>query len=469
MTLHALVRGAEWVFIAYFIALHGCYLGLLVAAVLRLRAHLADRTLDRLPRVRTGFERPVTIVVPAFNEEANIAASVRSLLQLDYGQFEIVVVNDGSKDGTLDTLIREFDLAPFPEAYRDRLATKRLRGVYRSAALPNLRVLDKENGGKADALNAGINAARYPLFCALDADSILERDSLERVLQPFLDDPTVIAAGGTVRPANGCQVRGGFLVRAGVPRNLLALLQIVEYMRAFLFARLGWAPVNGMLIISGAFGVFHKETVVAAGGYRTDTIGEDMELVVRLHRFRSGAGVRYRIASVPDAVCWTEVPEDRRVLRNQRIRWQRGLGQSIGLNSGLLFRRGSGVAGWLALPFAIVFEWLGPALEVAGYAVAGTALILGMTSVKFAAVFFAASIGLCAVMSAVTVLVEDLAFHVYPRVTDLAILLLVALGEGLAYRPLTALWRLRGLVEGLLRRRARWEVTPRRALLHSAD
>ena len=303
-------------------------------------------------RVYSHLQMPISLVVPAYNEATTIATSVRALLQLRYQHFEVIIVNDGSKDETLATLIREFEMTPFPEAYRVQIKTKPVRGIYRSHKYPNLRVIDKENGGsKADASNAGINAARYPIFYCGDADSILDPGALEHVVRPFLEDPSTVACGGTVRIINGCKVRGGVLEEVGLPKNPLALVQVVEYLRAFLAGRLGWSAINGMLIVSGAFGVFHRDTVVEAGGYRHDAIGEDMELIVRLHRMLVKRGQRYRVAFIPDPVCWTDAPEDVETLKKQRKRWQRGLAQCLWFNRELCFMRGSRAAGWLAFPF----------------------------------------------------------------------------------------------------------------------
>jgi len=278
---------------------------------------------------------------------------------------------------TLDALVREFGLEPFPEAYYAQIRTAEVRSVWRSQRYPQLKVIDKVNGGKADALNVGINAARYPLFCGIDADSVLERDSLQRVVGPFLRDSRVVATGGTVRVANGCTIEGGYLTRVGLPDSLLALFQVVEYLRAFLFGRLGWSAISGMLIISGAFGLFRKETVISVGGYRPNTIGEDMELVVRIHRELRARREAYRIEFLPDPVCWTESPEDLATLRNQRIRWQRGLSESLAANWKLVFSRRGGVPGWVAFPFMAAFEWMGPVLELTGYAFMITAYLLG--------------------------------------------------------------------------------------------
>ena len=292
--MNYLVDALQWFFLAYFVGVNLVYLALNLMAIPTLRRHTEIGSISNLPPVYSGFEPPVSVLVPAYNEEATIVTSVRSLLQLDYAEFEVVVVNDGSRDATLERLVEAFDLEPFPEAYWRRLPGKPVRGIYASRTHGSLRVVDKENGGKADALNVGINASRYPLFCAIDADSILQRDSLRRVAQPFLEDPLTIATGGTVRVANGCSVVNGHLEKVDLPGNPLALLQIVEYLRAFLFGRLGWATLNAVLIVSGAFGVFRKEAVIAAGGYREGSMGEDMELIVRMHRTFRLAGKPYR-------------------------------------------------------------------------------------------------------------------------------------------------------------------------------
>ena len=448
--------GLQWFFMLYFIGINSGYLMLNLLSLGGLKRYIESHSLDDLPRGISGFEPPVSVLVPAYNEEATIAGSVRSMLQLNYPDYEVIVINDGSKDGTMDALRREFSLLPFPEAYWQRLPAQPVRGIYRSATHPSLRVIDKENGGKADALNAGINASRYPLFCGVDADSVLERDSLKRVVEPFLEDPRTIASGGTVRIANGCRVDNGFLTSVGLPRNPLALLQIVEYLRAFLFGRMGWSPLNAVLIISGAFGLFRKDVVVAAGGYRRDTVGEDMELVVRLHRLHRTQRIPYRIVFVPDPICWTEAPESLRVLKNQRVRWQRGLSESLTMNIGLLFHRRGGAAGWLAFPFMVVFEWLGPLLEVAGYVFMISAFIMGLVSGEAFFTFMLVAFGFGLVLSVSSLLLEEMSFHIYPKPSQVGILLLMVIVENFGYRQLNSLWRLWGLLLWMVRSKARW-------------
>ncbi|MDP2238947.1 MAG: glycosyltransferase [Burkholderiales bacterium] len=450
------IIAAQWFFLLYFIGLNSGYILLNLLSYQSLKRYVEEHSLDDLPRSLSGFEPPVSLLVPAYNEEATIASSVRSMLQMNYPDYEVIVINDGSKDGTMEALRREFALVPFPEAYWKRIETKPVRAIYRSTRHPSLRVIDKDNGGKADALNAGINASRYPLFCGVDADSILERDSLKRVVEPFLENPHTIASGGTVRIANGCVVDNGFLVSVGLPANFLALLQIVEYLRAFLFGRLGWSPLNAVLIISGAFGLFRKDSVVAVGGYRHDTVGEDMELVMRLHRWHRMRRIPYRIVFVPDPICWTEAPESLRVLKNQRVRWQRGLCESLTLNLGLLFHPRGGAPGWLAFPFMALFEWLGPLIEVVGYVFMISAFAMGIVSAEAFFIFMLVALGFGLILSVSALLLEELSFHIYPKPRQLAVLLAVVIIENFGYRQLNSLWRLWGLLLWMTRSKGKW-------------
>ena len=456
MTQNLLVDAVTWFILAYFVALNAGYLVLNLLSLGSLHRGRQEKLLEELPQIFSGLDPAISVLVPAYNEEAGIAASIRSMLQLSYSDFEIIVINDGSKDSTLEVLTREFKLQPFPEAIHARLETQPIRGTYRSTLHGNLRVIDKENGGKADSLNAGINLARHPLFCGVDADSLLERDSLQRVVRPFLRDWRVVATGGTVRIANGCEVQDGSLTRVRLPRNVWALFQVVEYLRAFLFGRLGWSQLNAMLIISGAFGLFRTSVVVAAGGYRPQTIGEDMELVVRIHRMLREQGQDYRVEFVPEPVCWTEAPEDRKTLRNQRIRWQRGLSESLSTNWGLMFSRNGGPPGWLAFPFMVAFEWLGPVIELGGYAFMVFAYLSGLISWDAFAVFLFVAIGLGILLSASGLLLEEMAFQLYPRLSDLAVLALMIVVENFGYRQLNSWWRLIGLYRWAAQSESKW-------------
>ena len=462
MTLEQVILGAQWIFLLYFVAINVGYLTQNVIATMGIRRYLQTSKQFEAEGVFSSLDLPISVVIPAYNESASIITSVRAMLQLEYPDFELVVVNDGSSDDTLEKLIDSFSMKPFPEAYRARLPCSQIHGIYRSVRYSNLRVVDKVNGGsKADASNAGINACRYPLVCVVDADSVLQPDSLRRVVRPFLEDHTTIAVGGTVRIANGCTVRHGFLEKVGLPRNFLALVQVVEYLRAFLFGRMGWSPINALLIVSGAFGVFHKETLVEVGGYNTDAVGEDMELILRMHRLMKQQRRPYRITFLPDPVCWTDAPENLRDLQGQRVRWQHGLGQSLFLNRSLVFNPRGGTVSWLAIPFYTIFELLGPIVEVTGFLFIITCGFMGWLSWPEAAIFLALAIGLGVLLSTTAIMLEELSFHLYPRFRQLLTLYFIAVVENFGFRQLTAIWRLQGLIRWLLGGQHKWQTITR--------
>jgi cellulose synthase/poly-beta-1,6-N-acetylglucosamine synthase-like glycosyltransferase len=429
----------------YFFAINTQYLILMLVGFRETRRALLEmqwRDVRRL--MRSPLTPPISVIAPAYNEEANIAESVRSLLMLNYPEYEIVVVNDGSQDRTLAVLIERFGLRLVPRSFEYAVACRPIRAVYESPENPNLVVVDKENGGKADALNAGLNVALYPLFCALDADSVLEDDALLRVVRPFVEEPgTTVACGGIIRIANGCEIRAGRVVEVRLPRRFLPLVQVVEYLRGFLFGRMGWSAINGLLIISGAFGLFDRRAAVAAGGYAHDTVGEDMELVVRMHHRLREQGIPYRVRFVPDPVCWTEAPESLRVLRRQRNRWHRGLIDTLWRHRAMLGRPRFGAIGLLAMPVFVVFEMLGPLVELSGYLIVPLCWGLGILDTRFMLIFLTVAVLYGILLSVSAVLLEDMAFRRYPRVRDLALLVLVGVAENLGYRQATAWWRTR--------------------------
>ena len=388
---------------------------------------------------------PISLLVPAYNEEATVVANVRSMLALHYPRFEIIVVNDGSNDATLQTLIDSYELRPIVRVYEEEVPHQPIKAVYGSPGYPNLIVVDKENGGKADALNAGINLSRLPMFCVVDADSILEADSLLRAVQPFSEDPDrVIAVGGTVRIANGSTVHGGRVVSVGLPGALLPLFQIVEYLRAFLMARLAWSEVNALMLISGAFGIFKRSAVVAAGGYSHGTVGEDMEIIIKLHRHMREQGEDYVIRFVPDPVCWTEAPESLRMLGNQRKRWQRGALESFFKHIRMLFNPRYGVVGFVGFPYVLLLDVIGPPLEVLGYLLIPAAWYFGFLSPEFFAAYLALTFAWGVTISVGALLLEEMELRRFPKARHLALLGLVAVLENFGYRQINNLWRVLG-------------------------
>jgi cellulose synthase/poly-beta-1,6-N-acetylglucosamine synthase-like glycosyltransferase len=433
--------------LCYFVITNGFQTALLIAATVELRLHTRRTWGEHREAWLGSAAMPlITIVAPAYNEAATIAESVRSLLTLRYPRLQVVVVNDGSTDPTMAALHARFDLAPVPTVFRRAVVTAPLRGLYRSRTNPNLLVVDKDNGGKADALNAGVNMASGELVCAIDADTIIEPDAILRVVRPFLGRDDVVASGGTIRIVNGSVVRSGRVVDARVPRRPLPGVQTVEYLRAFLFGRLGWNRLGGNLIVSGAFGLFHRQAVLEAGGYRTDTVGEDMELVVRLRRRGQEAGGPSRVVFVPDPVAWTEVPATLRVLGRQRDRWHRGLADVLIRHRRLWANPGYGAFGLVAVPYFVVVELLGPVIEALGMLGLAVALGLDVINWPFAALLMAVSYGWGVSLSLTAVVLDQLAYPWYGGWADRGLLLLWALLENVGYRQCTVYWRVRGLL-----------------------
>ncbi len=364
--------------LAYFIVLQLTYTLLAVVGWRAIEDYVKRRPMrDYQAVAESEMSMPVSILVPAFNEERSIVASLRSLLTSQFVEYEIVVINDGSTDRTMAELTEAFGLVKVGRVPRSNIATQLVRGVYTSPLEPRVVVIDKDNGGKADALNAGINHAIYPLFCAIDADTMLDAGALPRLVWEFQAAPETVAVGGIVRIVNGSQLEDGRLLKVRTPRNLLANLQIIEYLRAFLGGRIGWSKSGMLLIISGAFGLFRRDVCVEVGGYDPTTVGEDAELVLRLHRHQRDQGKPCRITFFPDPICWTECPEDLRTLVRQRDRWQRGLIEMIARHKEMLFRPRYGRIGCLAMPYFILFELLGPTIECFGYTLFVLALAPG--------------------------------------------------------------------------------------------
>ena len=447
----------RWV-IYYFAFLNGIYLLLFLVSFVEVM-RFVKRTFfsDYEQILRSDMTWPISMIVPAFNEARSIVETVRSLLGVNYGQFEVVVVNDGSIDGTLERLIATFELQRTDRIYHRTLATGPVRGIYSSLDYPNLIVVDKEWTGKAGALNTGINVSRYPLFCSVDADSIIEDNALLRVVKPFMEHPQeMVAAGGIVRIVNGCEVRDGRVLRIGLPKKALPVLQVVEYLRAFLGGRIGWSSLRSLLIISGAFGLYRKSEVIAAGGYDSWSETEDLELVLKLHEHMRRSGRKYRIVFVPDPVCWTEVPSTFRVLARQRNRWHRGMLQSLWRHRRMILNPEHGTIGMLGLPYFLLFETLGPFIEILGYVMVALSFWLGVLNLDFFGLFLILAIFFGVFLSVAAVLLEEISFRRYPGWEHLARLVLYGVLENFGYRQILALFKVKAFWDFLRGHRRTW-------------
>jgi len=454
--------------LAYFVVLNGYYFISSIVSFWALRRYARGlRAADTADLIRYGDVPPVTVLVPAYNESANCLAAIASLLDLEYPDFDILFVNDGSSDRTLELIADAYQLEPSERISTSSLGRGRVRGIYQSATTPRLWVIDKENGGKPDALNTGLDYCHTPLFCALDADTALERDALLRLCRSFLENAKTVAVGGIVRVANGSVFQGGHVRDVRLPRRWLARLQVMEYLRAFLAGRMGWSSMDVLLIVSGAFGMFRREVVVAAGGYSGRSVGEDMELIVRLHRHLRERKQRYAISFVPDPVAWTEVPDRMRVLTRQRDRWQRGLLQSLAAHRRMLLNPRYGRIGLVAFPYFWFMEGLGPVVEFLGYVAFALSLVLDWAAPWFVLAFLLLAIFSGVALSLAAVALEELSFRRYHRRSDFAVLMVCAVLENFGYRQLLTFARFRGVIMALLGRHS-WGIMEKKgALVHT--
>lgn len=419
-----------------------------------------DAPETRLWRQFSPVAPSISLLAPAYNEETTIVESIRSLLALHYPNFEVVVINDGSSDGTLEQLIKSFELRPTERRIGDTVHHARIRGVYTAVHQPRLIVVDKVNGGKADALNAGLNAARSNLVCSMDADSLLEPDALLHAVAPFVEDSErVIAVGGTVRAVNGCRIAHGRVTDYRLPHHPLALMQAVEYLRAFLMARLAFARLNMLMLISGAFGLFQREAVMAVGGYSHGTVGEDMELVIKLHRRFGPEGKRITFA--PDAVCWTEVPEDLTTLSRQRARWHRGCLEVFARHGRIALDPRHGTLGMIGMPYILIADVFGPLVELLGYGLLVSFWILGWLDLDWVLALYLLTFAMGTLVSMGSIALEERRLQRFPTTTGMIRAALAAVVENFGYRQLNLIWRLHGTWQAI-RREQGWGKQRRR-------
>lgn len=463
----------QWPVLIYFVVINTSYLILIGLAAWDFVHHLRRVEQSGRPeRIAGDFAPSVTVVVPMYNEAVGIVSSLQSLLALHYPHHQVVAVDDGSTDDTFAVLERAFDLVPVDREIPDEVpVVSRLLSVNvpRDGRTP-LTVVRKTNSGRSDAINVGINTADTDLVVFVDADSILDPDALITVTVPFADDPTrTVATGGVVRAANGSRIVAGRLVEARLPRQLLPRIQIVEYLRAFLLGRTGWSRIRALLLISGAFGVFRRDVLVEVGGLDATSIGEDFELVMRVHRTMRREGRDYRIQFVGEPVCWTEVPSTIEVLRKQRARWHRGLWETLWKYRGMLLNPRYGRLGMIALPFYWAFELIAPLLEFSGLVLIVLGFALGVVNLPFAILFMLIAYGYAILVTLAAMTVEELTFHKYTRWRDLGAMATAAVAENLGYRQLTAWWRLQGWWASLRGKKQVWGTMTRVGLGDSTD
>jgi len=448
----------------YAVLLIAFYLWIGLYSIGAIRKYMRKNSITDYRLLASSSHAPsVSILAPAYNEGANIVENVRSLLSLYYSNLEVIIINDGSKDDSLQKLIVAYQLENTPHHVQYKIATKEIRGIYKSKnpAYKKLVVVDKENGGKADALNVGINISANNYIVCIDVDCILEQDALLKMIKPFLEetDKKVIATGGVVRIANSCIIKDGRLVKVNLPGNYWARMQSLEYIRAFILGRMAWARMNGLMLISGAFGAFDKEIAIKVGGYNPKTVGEDMELVVRMRRFMEKSKLPYKVSYIPDPLCWTEAPTNTRILGRQRNRWTRGTIETLKFHRIMFFNPKYHLLGMVSYPYWFFFEMLAPLIEAFGIVVFLLMVIFQLINWHLFIALLACIVSFGYLYSAFAAYMEVTTYNMYRRRTDMMKLLLTALTEPFVFHPFVVWAAIKGYIDYLRRKKAWGEMT----------
>lgn len=462
-----------WIFLVYSVITLLIYSWIGLYAYGAVSRYKNDNTFTDYNLIATNANAPsFSVIAPAYNEGMTVVENVRSLLSLYYHNLEIIIVNDGSRDDSMEKLIVAYELESVPFFVQGNIEAKAIRGIYKSknSAFKKLIVVDKENGGKADALNVGVNISSGDYIVCIDVDCILEQDALLKLAKPFLEqtDKRVIACGGAIRLANNCKIENGKVVDINLPQSWLGRSQALEYIRAFVLGRMAWSRASGLILISGAFGAFDKEIVLACGGYDKNTVGEDMELVVRMRRYMEDEKIPYEVINIPDPLCWTEVPESKEVLKKQRNRWMRGTMETLWKHRKLMFNPKYGKLGMISIPYWFFFEFLGPLIEFFGYIVFFIFLFLGIINWSFFFALFALVISSGILYSIYAILVDLVSHQVYSKKQDLSTLISTAILEPLYFHPIVVGATVRGALD-FFRKQHSWGEMERQGFQQAAD
>ncbi|MEQ8550409.1 MAG: glycosyltransferase [Cyclobacteriaceae bacterium] len=449
--MDSFIQIAEYLFLIYAVAICSSYLLFALISYFAMRRYMKKNSFVDFKKILSSPLAPsISLIAPAYNEAMTIIDNVKSLLSIEYNNYDVVIVNDGSADDTIDKLIAAFHLEKVPFFIPNELPSKKIRGIYKSSnrAFRRLVVVDKENGGKADALNAGISVSNKELVACIDVDCIIQPDALMKMAKTYLESrENVIAIGGVVRIANSCVIEDGRLIKVNLPKGLLARFQVLEYMRAFLLGRMAWSRINGLMLISGAFGLFKRETVMEVGGYDRDTVGEDMELVVRMRRHMMDQKRVGKVLYIPDPLCWTEAPSDKKILSRQRNRWARGTIETLVKHRVMFFNPKYKVIGLISYPYWFFFEFLAPWVETIGLIFFTYLTITLQVSWVFSLGLFSFVYLFAVMISLLTLLAEETSYYKYNDARDFYKMTLVAIMEPFLFHPFVVKWAIEGNID----------------------
>lgn len=350
-----------------------------------------------------------------------------------------------------------------------QLKTQPLReGVFKSTnpAFEKLIVIDKENGGKADALNMGLNISNSKYVACIDVDCLLLEDALQKMVKPFLEatDKKVVATGGVIRIANNSIIKDGKLMDVNLPKKLIEKAQILEYLRSFLLGRMAWSRLNGLLVISGAFGMFDKKIAIEVGGYDTSTVGEDMEIIVRMRRQLEEQHVNYKVAYIPDPLCWTEAPDNYKIFISQRNRWTRGTIEVLRKHRKIAFNANYRNLGLLSYPYWLIFERFAPVIEVIGIIYFGILIALRELKWDYALAFFLLAYLFTILLSLGAIYSEDLTYHQYKKKNTGFKLIIISLLEPFVLHPFILYAAVRGNLDYFFNKKKKWGEMTRKGM-----
>tara|TARA_R110001583_G_scaffold25521_9_gene92241 strand:- start:8178 stop:9608 length:1431 start_codon:yes stop_codon:yes gene_type:complete len=469
-TVKIILLTIHYLFFIYAFTVIGSYIFLAIISAIESIQYIKKNSFVNYNEILSSTVSPsISIIAPAYNESLNIIENVRSLLSSHYVNYDVIIVNDGSKDNSLELLIEAYNLVEVNYLINEQIKTKPLRkGIFKSTnpAFEKLVVIDKENGGKADALNFGINISKSKYVACIDVDCLLLEDSLQKMIKPFLEltDVKVIASGGVIRIANSCTIKDGKLLDVNIPKKLIEIAQILEYLRSFLLGRMAWSRLNGLLVISGAFGMFDKKIAIQVGGYDTNTVGEDMEIIVRMRGYMEEQKIKYKVAYIPDPLCWTEAPDNYKILISQRNRWTRGTIETLRKHRKIGFNPKYNLFGMLSYPYWLFYERLAPIIEVIG--ILYFVILIALKNVRwdYALAFFILAYLFSVLFTIVAIFSEELTFHQYKKKGTGFKLIIVTLLEPFILHPFILYAALRGNFDYYFNKKKKWGEMTRKGL-----